>query len=75
MTTAQVEEKLIELRHRQPFKSFEIEMNDGRVFEVLHPGLAINEDGVGFFGPDGGLVDIEFKAVRAIRVREGEAVA
>src|SRR5581483_9387373 len=33
----------------------------------------INGGGAGFIGPDGGLVDLDFKAVRAIRFSPNEA--
>jgi len=75
MTPEQVEEKVIELIHREPFVPFIVEMNDGQLLEIPHPRLAINGGGAGFFGPDGGLVDFWCKNVRSIRVRGIEAVA
>jgi len=75
MTPEQVEEKVIELIHREPFVPFVLEMTDGQSLEVPHPRLAINGGGAGFIGPDGGLVDFEFKTVRSIRVMRVEAVA
>ena len=75
MTPQQVEEKVIELIHREPFVPFVVEMTDGRSLEVAHPRLAINGGGAGFLGPDGGLVDFEFKTVRSIRLIKGEAAA
>ncbi len=66
MTPEQVEEKVIELIHRQPFAAFVVEMTDGQSLEVPHPRLAVNGGGAVFFGPEGGLVDFEFKAIRAI---------
>ena len=75
MTPEQVEEKVIELIHREPFVPFVVEMTDGQSLEVPHPRLAINGQGAGFIGPDGGLVDFDFKTVRAIRVISTEAVA
>lgn len=67
MTPKQVEEKLIALIHRKPFIPFIIEMNNGESHEIDRPGLAIAGGGAGFIGPDGGLVDVEFKDVRSIR--------
>ena len=67
MTPQQVEEKVIELIHLEPFVPFLVEMADGQLLEILHPRLAINGGGAVFFGPDGGLVDFEFKTVRSIR--------
>ena len=75
MTPEQVEEKVIELIHRDPFVPFVLELIDGQQLEITHPRLAINGGGAVFIGPDGGLVDFEFKTVRAIHVVRGEAVA
>ncbi len=75
MTIKQVEEKVIELKHREPFLPFVVEMADGECVEVLHAGLAINETGAGFIGHHGGIVDIDFKNVRAVRLLNPEAVA
>ena len=75
MTPEQVEEKVIELIHREPFVPFVVEMSDGTCLKVPHPRLSINGGGAGFFGPDGGIVDFEVKAVRTIRLHNAEAVA
>ena len=75
MTTEQVEEKVIELIHRQPFVPFVVEMSDSHCLEVPHPRLAINGGGAVFFGTDGGLVDFEFKSVHSIRVASVGAIA
>jgi hypothetical protein len=68
MTPEQVEKQVIELIYREPFEPFIVEMTNGESLEVPHPRLAINGGGAVFFGPDGGLVDFEFKSVRSIRV-------
>jgi hypothetical protein len=73
MTPEQVEEKLIELIHREPFVPFVVEMTDGHSLEIPHPRLAINGGGAGFIGPDGGLVDFNFKTVRSIRLNNAQA--
>jgi len=75
MTSEQVEEKVIELVYREPFQPFVVEFNDRQILEVPHPRLAINGGGAVFLGPEGGLVDFEFKTVRSIRVMSGEAVS
>jgi hypothetical protein len=75
MTLEQVEARIIELIHREPFVPFVVEMTDGRTLEIPHPRLAINGGGAGFFGPDGALVDFDFRTVRSIRVPGVEAVA
>ncbi len=75
MTPEQVEEKVIELIHREPFMPFVVEMVDGQSLVIPHPRLAINGGGAVFFGSDGGLVDFEFKTVRSIRFLTAEAVA
>jgi hypothetical protein len=68
MTPEQVEEQVIELIHREPFLPFVVEMTNGQFLEIPHPRLAINGGGAGFIGPDGGLVDFEFKSVRSLRL-------
>jgi hypothetical protein len=73
MTPEQVEEKVIQLIHREPFVPFVVEMTDGHSLEIPHPRLAINAGGAGFIGADGGLVDFDFKMVRAIRLNKAEA--
>ena len=75
MTPQEVEEKVIELIHREPFIPFIVEFTDGQTLTVPHPRLAINGGGALFFGVDGGLVDFEFKTVRSIRFINVEAVA
>lgn len=75
MTPEQVEERVIELIHREPFVPFVVEMADGQSLEIPHPRLAINGGGAGFFGRDGGIVDFDFKTVRAIRLNNAEVVA
>jgi hypothetical protein len=75
MTPEQVEQRVIELIHREPFVPFVVEMKDGTILDIPHPRLAINGGGAGFFGPDGGIVDFEFRTVRAIRLHDAEAVA
>jgi hypothetical protein len=75
VTPEQVEARVIELIHREPFVPFAVEMTDGQCLEIPHPRLSINGGGAGFIGPDGGIVDFEFKTVRAIRSSPKEAVA
>jgi hypothetical protein len=74
METKQVEERIIELIHRDPFVPFLVEMTDGQFLEIPHPRLAINGGGAGFIGSDGGLVDIDFKMVRSIRLNSTKAI-
>jgi hypothetical protein len=74
MTAELVEAKVIELIQREPFVPFVVEMTDGQTLTIGHPRLAINGGGAGFFGPDGGLVDFEFKTVRFIRAYQAEAI-
>jgi hypothetical protein len=74
MTPEQVEEKIIQLIHRQPFFPFVVEMTDGQLLEIPHPRLAINGGGAVFIGPDGGFVDFEFNRVRSIRMMSSEPV-
>ena len=75
MTIKQIEEKVIELKHRDPFVPFVVEFVDGQRLIVPHDGLAINETGAGFISENDGIVDIDFKNVRAIRLVNSETAA
>ena len=75
MSPKQVEKQVIELIHREPFAPFVVEINDSQLLENPHARLSNNGAGAGFFGPDGGIVDFEFKTVRAIRAHNAEAAA
>ena len=75
MIPEHVEEQVIQFIHQHPFVPFVVEMTDGTTIEVSHPRLAINGDGAVFFGPDGGLVDIEFEQVLGLRLLSAEAVS
>lgn len=75
MTPQQVEDRIIELIHREPFQPFVVEMTNGETLEIPHPRLAIAGGGAVFFGPDGALVDFEFKTVSAIRILNAGAIA
>src|SRR5262245_8890624 len=50
MSPQQVERKVIELIHRDPFIPFVVELADGQMVEIQHPRLAINGGGAGFIG-------------------------
>jgi hypothetical protein len=75
MTPKQVEEKLTDLMRCEPFEPFTVVMNDGRLLEVERPNVAFDDEGAVFFGRDGGLVDFEFRALRAIQSAKPEAAA
>lgn len=74
MTIKQVEDKLTELVHREPFVPFVVDLLDGQSLIVPH-GPAFDDNGAVYFGSDGGLVDFWFKNVRSIRLISTEAVA
>ncbi|HEX3314111.1 MAG TPA: hypothetical protein VHR72_04425 [Gemmataceae bacterium] len=75
MTPQEVEEKIIELKHREPFAPFIVEMDNGQSIEVHYPNLAIAGTGAGFIDHEGALVDIDFKKVRAIRLVDAAEMA
>lgn len=75
MTGKQIEQKVIELIHRDPFVPFVVELTDGRLLDVPHARLAVNSDGAGFIGPDGALTGFDFAKVRAIRTEWNEVFA
>jgi hypothetical protein len=66
MNMQEVEGKIIELKHRDPFAPFVVDMNDGQSIEVPHPNLAIAITDAGF---------IDFKNVRAIRLINAAEIA
>ena len=74
MTIEQVEKKMTELVHREPFIPFVVELLDGESLVVPHPP-AFDNTGAVYFGSDGALVDFEFKNVHAIRFLSAEAIA
>jgi hypothetical protein len=74
MTVKQVEDKLTELVHRDPFIPFVVDLVDGQSLIVPRPP-AFDDTGAVYFGTDGALVDFEFKDVRAIRFMTTEALA
>ena len=74
MTPKQVEERLTEMVHREPFVPFVVELLDGQTLIVPHPP-AFDDSGAVYFGTDGALVDFLFKNVRSIRFLSSEAVA
>ena len=75
MSPEQVEARVIELKHAEPFVPFVVELDDGQLLELLDRGIAINGGGAGFVGPDCGLADFEFKHVTAIRLLDAGALA
>ncbi len=74
MTSKQVEEKLTELVHREPFSPFVVELNNGDSIDVTRPP-AFNEASAVFFGADGGLVEFWFRNVRNIKPMKSGAIA
>ena len=74
MTNKQVEEKLTELVHREPFVPFVVELIDGQSL-IVPNAPAFDSTGAGFIGIDGALVAFEFENVRAIRLYAPEAAA
>ena len=77
MTPQQVEEKIIELKHRVPFAPFIVDLSDGQSIEILRPNLAIAGGGAVFINidGDGALVDFEFDQVQAIRLIDAAEIA
>lgn len=74
MTNKQVEERLTELVHRDPFIPFMVDLIDGESLTITHPP-AFDENGAVLIGSDDRFVEFEFKNVKAIRPFKAEAVA
>ena len=75
MVPQQVEKTITEMIHREPFLPFAVELTGGQTLEILQPRLAFDDSGAVFLGPDGALVDFEFKDVRSIRLMKPETIA
>lgn len=75
MTPKQVEGKMTELIHREPFLPFVVEMRDGGRVAISHPRVAFDDTGAVFIDVDGVLVDFKFSGVRAIQLKGSEAAA
>ena len=74
MTIKQVEDKLTDLVHRQPFVPFVVELANGEKLTIPRPP-AFDESGAVLIGLDGCFVEFEFKNVCAIRPYTVEAIA
>ena len=66
MSPEAFEEKIIALKHREPFEPFIVELLDGRRIVVDNPGLAVNGGGAGFISHDDVFVDFDYEEVRRI---------
>ena len=67
MNTRELEEQVIQLKHRRPFRPFEVELNDGQIIEIRQSNLCINETGAGYLSKDDEIVDFNFADVRELR--------
>jgi hypothetical protein len=74
MTAKQVEDKLTELVHHEPFIPFVVELVDGQSLIIPH-APAFDDTGAVLIGLEDRFVEFEFKNVRAIRQLNAEAVA
>ena len=70
MNAQELEEQLVQLKHRKPFSPFEVELLDGQVIKIGSPSLAINGNGACFITDDDELVDFQFDEVHDLRVRK-----
>jgi hypothetical protein len=55
MTAENLDNVLIELSDRKPFRVFTVELHGGRRFEVDHPRAMVVRDGVAVFIAPGGI--------------------
>ena len=67
MSIRELEEQVIQLKHRKPFRPFEVELNDGQILQIRKSSLCINETGAGYLSKDDGIVDFNFADVRELR--------
>lgn len=64
MSIKELEEQIIQFKHQQPFRPFEVELLDGRVIKIRQPNLSINETGAAYLSSDEGIVNFDFDEVR-----------
>ena len=67
MTTEQFEDTLREFIRREPFQPFVVELLDGILIHVEHPGVAFGGGAAIFFTPNYELVNFACEEVRTIR--------
>jgi hypothetical protein len=70
MSPEAFEEKIIALKHREPFQPFIVELVDGRRIVVDNSGIVVSGGGAGFISNDDALVDIDHQDVRRILAPE-----
>lgn len=73
MDIQEFDNQLCQLKRREPFQPFEVELMDGRVIQILFPRLAINWGGATFVSDDDELVDFQCDQVRSIHPMLSEA--
>ncbi|MFM9962386.1 MAG: hypothetical protein ACKV2Q_14325 [Planctomycetaceae bacterium] len=74
MNAREIDDQLIELKHREPFQPFEVELLDGRVISFVDPNFAIN-GGAAFLSDDYELVTFDWNDVRTIQLLTHKAVS
>ncbi|MBY0230889.1 MAG: hypothetical protein K2W96_16510 [Gemmataceae bacterium] len=67
MTVEEFEAALTGFIHREPFVPFVVELNDGSIIEVDHPGVAFNGPAAVFMTDKTELVSFRHDSTRAIR--------
>lgn len=73
MDIQEFDNQLCQLKRREPFQPFEVELLDGRVIQILCPRLAINWGGATFVSDDDELVDFQCDQVVSIHPILSEA--
>jgi len=67
MTLEQFETSLRQFIRHEPFQPFVVELNDGRLIEIDHPGVAFGGGAASFLTGQFELVEFACENVRAIR--------
>ena len=67
MTSENFDRVLNSLREVRPYRVFTVELNEGKQFEVDHPGALVVRDGVAvFLAPGGGPIWFDHDSVNQI---------
>jgi hypothetical protein len=67
MDAASFDSTILRFLRQEPFHPFVVELNDGRLIEIVHPRLAMGGGGAAFISPEDELVEFNCEEVRAIR--------
>jgi hypothetical protein len=75
MTIEQFEDTLRQFIRREPFQPFVVELLDGTLFHIEHPGVAFGGGAASYLTPNYDLVEFACEEVRSIRLSTHETAS